>query len=140
VRDGGFSCRGLLDAAENDALEWQSLPRHERFFTPEPFRNVLPTWYLSCHARSLSGLARADARDTPGAFAVATDDSGVTILFSTLQVVSIDSTESLLEAILYAAEPTSPEQARAFAKDRIRRWLAGHHRASWGSRPTRART
>jgi hypothetical protein len=56
--------------------------------------------------------------ETPGAFAVATDDSGLTILFRTLRVVPIDGMESLLEAILYAAAPTSPEQARALAKDR----------------------
>ena len=56
--------------------------------------------------------------ETPGAFVLATDDSGLTILFRTLQVVPIDSTESLLDAILYAAAPSSPEQARALAKDR----------------------
>jgi hypothetical protein len=56
--------------------------------------------------------------ETPGAFAVATDDSGVTVLFRTLQVVRIDDTESLLEAIVYAGEPASPEQAKAWAKDR----------------------
>jgi hypothetical protein len=56
--------------------------------------------------------------ETPGAFVLATDNSGLTILFRTLQVVPIDSTESLLGAILYAAAPSSPEQARAMAKDR----------------------
>ena len=56
--------------------------------------------------------------ETPGAFVLATDDSGLTILFRTLQVVPIDSTESLLDAILYAAAPSSPEQARALARDR----------------------
>jgi len=56
--------------------------------------------------------------ETPGAFVVTTDDSGVTILFRTLRVVPIDGTESLLDAILYAGEPSSSEEAKAWAKDR----------------------
>ena len=56
--------------------------------------------------------------ETEGAFVVATDDVGVTFLLRTLRVLPIDSTESLLDAILYRGEPSSPEEARAWAKDR----------------------
>jgi hypothetical protein len=56
--------------------------------------------------------------ETPGAFVFAVDDGGVPFLFRTLFIVPIDSTESLLDAILYVGEPSGPEQARAWAKDR----------------------
>lgn len=55
---------------------------------------------------------------TPGSFVAATDAEGIIILLRTLRVVRIDSAESLYEAILYSGQPSSYDEAEAWAKDR----------------------
>jgi hypothetical protein len=54
----------------------------------------------------------------PGAFVAVTDDDGVIVLLRTLRVVTLDSEESIYDAIRYEGIPSSYDEAETWARDR----------------------
>lgn len=83
-----------------------------------------------CSADSVSSPEPTIER--AGSFVAVTDDDGVIFLVRTLRIVRIDSAESLYDAILYQGQPSSYEEAKAWAMDR--EWPVADKHASYSFR------